>query len=166
MEIKKYGQNYAAPENRDQFVDVEKGAVIDKKDIPPLEVIRAMAKRYGMEISDPNKGCQHCYGRGYVGKDIKTQAPIPCTCIYRGRTPKQKQDDAKATQIYGTWNREAKRKMKKVIHNKMSKNSNVAKTLENERAIMEPPSIPQEPLVDILTPTPEQNLPASEAQNG
>lgn len=155
MDTKKYGQSYEAPENRDQFVDVEKGTVIDKTDIPPLEVIRAIAKRYDINISDPSKGCKFCYGRGYIGRDLVTKAPIPCTCIFRDRTAKQKFQDMQAAQMYGKWNHAIRRKMKKAIHNRVSNNDQVAKTLAHERAIA--PSTPAASPIDIFKPKVESN---------
>ena len=155
MDMKKYGQQYAAPEDRDQFVDVEKGQVLNKDDIPPLEVMKALAARYKLEISDPSKGCGHCYGRGYTGKDLKTGAPIPCNCLFRGRDAKKKYDDMQAAQVYGRWNRKQRRQMEKTI----SKNRNpskVADTLEQERSAMLLSATPvsHQP-VDIFTPKEE-----------
>jgi hypothetical protein len=115
METKKYGQQYDLPENRDEFVDVEKGAVVDKKDIPPIEVIKEMAKRFNINIKNPNSGCKHCYGRGYDGIDVKTQAPIPCTCLFRDRDTRQKYQDEMASSGLIKMNHDAKRKMLKNI---------------------------------------------------
>lgn len=120
MDMKKYGQSYALPKNRDEFVDVEKGAVIDKKDIPPIEIIREMAKRYNVPISDPNKSCKHCYGRGYSGLDATTQAPVPCSCLFRGRTAKEKYDEMQRSQGMVRMNHDARRRMKKEIHKRMT----------------------------------------------
>jgi hypothetical protein len=115
MDIKKYGQQYELPENRDEFVDVEKGAVIDKKDIPPIEIIKEMAKRFSVNIKNPNSGCRHCYGRGYSGIDAKTQAPIPCTCLFRDRDSRQKYQDTMASQGLIRMNHDARRRMQKNI---------------------------------------------------
>lgn len=120
MDAKKYGQTYELPKNRDEFVDVEKGAVIDKKDIPPIEIIKEMAKRYNVPISDPNKSCKSCYGRGYSGIDMATQAPIPCSCLFRGRTAKEKYDEAIRSQGMVKINHDARRRMKKEIHKRMT----------------------------------------------
>lgn len=117
--MKKYGQTYAQPKNRDEFVDVEKGEVIDKKDIPPIEVIREMAKRNNVPMTDPNKSCKHCYGRGYSGIDAATQAPIPCSCLFRGRTAKEKYDELQRSQGLVRMNHEARRRVKKEIHKRM-----------------------------------------------
>ena len=115
MDIKKYGQTYDLPENRDAFVDVEKGAVVDKKDIPHIEIIKEMAKRFNVNIRNPNSGCKHCYGRGYSAIDAKTQAPIPCTCLFRDRTELQKYQEMMVSQGLIKMNHDAKRKMQKNI---------------------------------------------------
>lgn len=31
----------------------------------------------------PRKKCKHCYGRGYIGKDLKINQLIPCRWCYR-----------------------------------------------------------------------------------
>jgi hypothetical protein len=31
----------------------------------------------------PRSRCKHCYGRGYVGKDLKTNALVPCRWCYK-----------------------------------------------------------------------------------
>ena len=150
MDIKKYGQTYEAPENRDQFVDVEKGEVIDKENIPPLEVIKAIAKRYNIQISDPNKGCKHCYGRGYTGREAKTKVPIMCMCLFRDRTNKQKYLDMQAAQMYGHFNHDTRRKMKQNLHKRLNMNSVVAKNIDNERAAMVGVSATPGPTIDIF----------------
>jgi hypothetical protein len=43
--------------------------------------IKAMMKRMGVEINDPNPKCNHCYGRGWTGKRASTGEPIMCTCV-------------------------------------------------------------------------------------
>jgi hypothetical protein len=108
-------ENYDRPEDRSVLVDVKEGKVVDKKDVPYLEIIRAMAKKVGVEIAEPRKGCHHCYGRGYVGIDSKTKAPIPCSCLFRNRKPEEKVKDSVVQQTYTGWNRASKRKMAKNI---------------------------------------------------
>ena len=29
----------------------------------------------------PKANCNHCYGRGYSGRNLKTQQYVPCRCI-------------------------------------------------------------------------------------
>jgi hypothetical protein len=31
----------------------------------------------------PKKNCNHCYGRGYEGKDVNTGHYVPCRCLSR-----------------------------------------------------------------------------------
>lgn len=54
----------------------------------PFEVIRAISKVANIPISDPNKNCKKCYGRGYLGVDTKNKMPVPCKCIF----PKEKRN--------------------------------------------------------------------------
>jgi len=78
-----------SPQNYDMVQNVE--VVFDGNDNPvaqedlkltPLQVIKTMAQVMGQDLSDPKPNCKMCYGRGYTGRDSKSQAPIPCTCMY------------------------------------------------------------------------------------
>lgn len=113
-----YGQSYALPENRDAFVDVEKGQVVDKKDIPPLEVIRAMAKRLNIKLSDPAKNCPKCFERGYVGIDA-SNTPIMCQCLFRHLTPQEKMQAMQAGNVHSKFNRAKRRQMEKNLKKKL-----------------------------------------------
>jgi len=77
------------PQNYDVVRDIE--VIFDGNDNPvskedlkitPLQVIKTMAQTMGQDISDPKPNCKMCYGRGYIGRDSASQAPIPCTCMY------------------------------------------------------------------------------------
>jgi len=84
------GQKYENPKDVDKFIDTSKGELIDKGKLSEFDVIKAIAKQTGIEIKKPNSGCKHCYGRGWIGKDYITKAPIPCNCIYPPKTHAQK----------------------------------------------------------------------------
>jgi len=114
MDLSKYGQKYDDPQAVDKFVDVKQGTVVEKENIPKIEVIRAIAKKYGIEIDNPRPGCHHCHGLGYIGLDYKTKAPVPCSCLYRSRDVKQKHQDFIAQQG-AVWNRQKKRMMAKTM---------------------------------------------------
>jgi len=89
------GNNYDMPEDRDEFVDMKTGEVIDKEKIDPMDVIRKIAEKTGTKIQDPKKNCKKCWGRGYTARDAETKAPIPCKCIYpklEGEELKQQQE--------------------------------------------------------------------------
>jgi len=117
--VKKYNEDYSLPENRDQFVDITKGEVVDKEDLPVVEVIKAVAKRIGCDISDPLEGHKKCIGRGYIGFDFKTKAPIPCTCLFRNNSdPDKAYRNFVAGNAYGGWNRKKRREMKKIMKQK------------------------------------------------
>lgn len=76
------GQNYNLPENREEFIDTKSGEIVKKEKIEPMDVIRKIAEKIGTKIQDPKPGCKHCYGRGWIGRDAQSKAPIPCNCIY------------------------------------------------------------------------------------
>ena len=50
--------------------------------ITPMQVIKGMARNLGQTINDPKPSCKHCHGRGYIGRDSESKAPIPCSCFY------------------------------------------------------------------------------------
>lgn len=47
----------------------------------PLEQIRYAAKKFNVDMRDPNPNCNHCHGRGYTGTRTSGE-PIACRCIY------------------------------------------------------------------------------------
>lgn len=53
----------------------------ERVELTPLEKIKFAAERFGISLNDPNEDCKKCYGRGYLGVDVKTQIPISCGCI-------------------------------------------------------------------------------------
>lgn len=108
-----YQQQYDLPESEDKFLDTAKGEVIEKEDISPFEIIKAVAEQTGNEVRDPRPSCKHCYGRGYIGRDAATKMPIPCNCIYPNRTPNEKVTEALYDQnkINGRFNRKQRRRM-------------------------------------------------------
>lgn len=89
-----YGQQYDLPESKDGYIDTGTGEVIDRENLTPWEVIRAIAAQTNTKIREPRKGCRHCYGRGYDGIDVKTRSPIPCNCIYPDKTAAEKMADS------------------------------------------------------------------------
>jgi len=87
------GAKYDVPDSADKFVDTKDGTVVDKKDLTPFQMIKAIAKQNNQNIKDPDKGCRKCYGRGYEGLDSQTKMPIPCRCLFRGKTASEKEAD-------------------------------------------------------------------------
>lgn len=75
------------------FVDTSEGKILDKDDVLPFDIIKAIATENGYEINDPAKGCKTCYGRGYQGIESKTRMPIPCPCIYPKKTQAEKDNE-------------------------------------------------------------------------
>ena len=79
------GNQYDIPDSADTFVDTTDGKVINKEDLTPFDMIKAIAKENGTELKKPANGCKHCYGRGFEGLETLTKMPIPCRCLFRGR---------------------------------------------------------------------------------
>jgi len=82
--------------NEEMYIDPQSRTIYEKDElhITAFDVIKATAEKLGQVVNDPNPNCKHCQGRGYVGRDASSKAPIPCQCIY---TPEAKE---KAADIY------------------------------------------------------------------
>ena len=74
-------QNYNTSVKKDALVGAN-GAVLDYKDVSPLEVIKKYAEKQNIPLKEPRSNCKHCYGRGYIGRLANNGAPVPCNCIY------------------------------------------------------------------------------------
>ncbi|MEM4261033.1 MAG: hypothetical protein QXG00_07365 [Candidatus Woesearchaeota archaeon] len=111
------GQKYETPKDVDKFIDTAKGEIVDKSQLSEFDVIKAVAKQTGTEIRNPRSGCKKCYGRGFIGRDYTTKAPIPCSCIYPPKTPAQKleeiRQDVKNSPV--KFNRKMFKQLKKLI---------------------------------------------------
>lgn len=33
--------------------------------------------------NEPKSNCKKCYGRGYIGKNVKTHLKVSCNCLYK-----------------------------------------------------------------------------------
>ena len=108
---------YDVPETADKFIDSKDGTVIDKKDLTPFQIIKTIAKQNNHTIKDPNKSCKFCHGRGFDGKDSTTGMPIPCRCLFRGKTDKQKENEwmHDESRLNGKMNHDQQRKLKKAL---------------------------------------------------
>jgi len=80
---------YEIPETADAFMDSE-GKVINKEDMTPFEIIKAIAVQNKHTLKDPKKNCKHCFERGYESIDSVTKMPVPCRCLFRGNTEAEK----------------------------------------------------------------------------
>jgi S-adenosylmethionine synthetase len=87
------GSMYDVPDSAEAFIDMKDGKIVDKKDLTPYEIIKAIAQQTNTEIRSPRKGCRSCYGRGYVGIEYKTKMPIPCNCIYPSKNDVEKMNE-------------------------------------------------------------------------
>jgi len=68
--------------NIEEFVDVNKGEIIDKNSLTPWDKIKYLAKQLNVKIQDPDTSCKKCFGRGYTSIDAESKTPIPCLCIF------------------------------------------------------------------------------------
>ena len=111
------GAKYDVPDIADKFVDTKDGSVVDKKDLTPFQMIKAIAKQNNHIIKDPKIGCKKCYGRGYEGFDSKTKMPIPCRCLFRGKSAKEKEADLMydSKNNPGKISRTQKRRMQQIL---------------------------------------------------
>jgi len=89
------GQNYNLPKDKDEFINTKSGEIVKQEAIDPMTVIRKIAEKIGTKIKDPNPKCKSCYGRGYIGRDSQSKAPVPCQCIY----PKLSNDESIEQQV-------------------------------------------------------------------
>lgn len=114
-----FNQQYEMPEDKDGFIDESTGEIIEKKDLKPIDVIKAVAKQMGQTINDPNPKCSKCFGRGFTARDSKTKVPIPCTCIYPPKTMEEKQNDKNIGNKFASMLRKQKRRMMRAISNEV-----------------------------------------------
>lgn len=87
------GEKYNVPTDVDGFIDSDTGEVLKREDMTPWQIIKSIAKQNNVQVREPSKGCNHCYGRGYESIESDTKMPVPCRCIFRGRTPVEKQKE-------------------------------------------------------------------------
>lgn len=116
-----FNQQYDLPEDRDGFIDDGSGEVVEKKDLKPIDVIKAVAKQMGQDINDPDPSCNHCYGRGYTARDSATKAPIPCKCIHANLTELDQQKNDSIASRMSRMPRKQRRKLERQFKKKMLK---------------------------------------------
>jgi hypothetical protein len=110
-------------EKGDVFIDPATGKIIDRDSLPPLEQIKIVARNMGHTINNPDKNCKKCHGRGYQGKRVEDNAPIPCSCIYKDYY-KEHPEVKKQMEQMPAVNRKARRfydkQMKKFINSRVN----------------------------------------------
>jgi len=104
------------------------GSVITENDIvTPFQVMKSLSEKIGSVINDPNPSCKSCYGRGYIGRDSSSKAPIPCRCIL----PKNDISDGERELLnMKTMSRAQKREYDRMMKKYMSKQSKAIKGLK------------------------------------
>lgn len=119
-----YDESYELPEEKELLFDSESNEVIEKEELSVFQQIKLIAEQngYGDEIRKPRSGCKKCYGRGFIGREAKSQTPIPCNCIYIPKSPIEKMNESLTDSRLGAQpkpsrkqRREQKRKMLKYI---------------------------------------------------
>lgn len=77
-------EDYGVPEERAVYIDPKSQEIKDYDSLSPWEKIKEASKKFGVEITEPNKKCKKCFGRGYTGMalDGSHKIPIACKCIY------------------------------------------------------------------------------------
>ena len=130
-EKKIFEQTYEMPEVKESLVDVREGKVVDAKDVAPIDIIKALAKKFSWDIKDPLSGCKKCYGRGYEGKNMDG-SPKPCRCLFRGKTPEQKKMELIAESAYQPLSKVGRKDLEKYIHSKVEAAKKANPNLINE----------------------------------
>lgn len=102
---------YLAPTKKVASIDSVTGTVTEKAPLGPYGMIKETSYMLGIELRGPQKGCGKCGGRGYIGRDAKTQHPVPCKCIYVPKTRAEHATQKVADQKFALagMNRSAKR---------------------------------------------------------
>jgi hypothetical protein len=147
-EFKKHDYSVSGKE---EFIDVEKGVVVDKDSLSHWEKIKHLAKQLNVEILDPDKSCKHCNGLGYDGIDKATNTPIPCECIFKekskaaafvnnslakpNRAMRRKQEQNMSAMKRAIINANQKKRWKKEPTNAMVAKKNRKKMVEKVRKI-------------------------------
>lgn len=65
------------------------GAIVDTSKLTPMDKIRMIQEKMGLNIEDPDPNCKHCHGRGYTGV-FQDGTPSPCKCLTRSFTKTNK----------------------------------------------------------------------------
>ena len=67
----------------EQAAKEEKLAKIEEtmRDIGAERVLDEPSETYKELGNMPKASCRKCYGRGYIGKDLKRNQYIPCSCV-------------------------------------------------------------------------------------
>lgn len=64
-------------------MDLSTGKIYNAED---AEKLRAAGRDMVPLKNKPKSNCKKCYGRGYVGTNIKTGKVVPCSCCYSRKT--------------------------------------------------------------------------------
>lgn len=125
------GAKYDTPDDADAFVETGEGKIIKREDMTPFEIIKSIAKENGTELKDPKKDCKYCYERGYEGFETITKMPVPCRCLFRGKTEKEK--EAEGVYDSGRINGRITRRQRRAMARMLKKNFEIQRKIEKRR---------------------------------
>jgi len=125
---------YEVPETSESFIDTGEGKIINKDEMTPFQIIKSLAQQNNQEVKDPKKNCKYCHERGYEGLDAKTKMPIPCRCLFRGKSENEKMEESlyDSEKNQHRISREQKRRMSKFFTKQMKLIKKVSKEEEKE----------------------------------
>ena len=144
--------SYSIPVSKDSFIDTKSGSIVNKENLKPFDMIKAIAKENGTVIKDPSPSCNYCYGRGYESIDAKTEMPLPCRCLFRGKTKTERDSENMydANNKHKTISRLQKRRMKKLLlSNYKQQQKHVLKMIDSEAKLIDVPEI-EDNVSDLL----------------
>ena len=111
-------ESYNSPELMTEKLEINKSSKLRGFDF-----IKSLALQNKIHIKEPKQSCNKCYGRGFIGTDMKTHNPIPCKCIFRGLP------QVGENQVFKNYKQ---RRREKIIMNKKSYKKMVAKLEKKE----------------------------------
>jgi len=92
FDTSEFSEEYAKVNAKEELVDIESGNVIDKEKLTTLDYIKAISKKMGIELVDPDPSCKFCLGRGhtnFIEKPKSSEDLIPKNRAERRRLEKE-----------------------------------------------------------------------------
>jgi hypothetical protein len=104
---------YTIPQSETVFVNPDTHEVIDNVSLTPMQKIRQACKMSNIEISEPYKGCNSCYGQGYTSVMVSNGRPIVCKCLFRHLPKTERDNQYSMLGSLRTYNRKERRAMER-----------------------------------------------------
>ena len=80
-------------------MDVQTGEIKDANELTPEQIASDRWVELGKR---PNPGCNHCHGRGWIGRDVVTGEVIVCRCVKKRPTRQSRRVDKERTDALNT----------------------------------------------------------------